>query len=131
MVVSIDANRQWLWRAVDREDFALDLLVQSRRDKKAAVRLMRKLLKKQGFAPRVWVTDKLRSYGAARRNLGLSAQHEQGHSSELWVIHTCRRLPSAKVKAFISFLESDFRTLQPSSIRSLKTNRSARSVGIL
>ena len=78
MVVSIDANRQWLWRAVDREDFALDLLVQSRRDKKAAVRLMRKLLKKQGFAPSVWVIDKLPSYGAARRDLGLTGPHEQG-----------------------------------------------------
>jgi putative transposase len=78
MVVSIDANRQWLWRAVDREDFALDLLVQSRRDKKAAVRLMRKLLKKQGFAPSVWVIDKLRSYGAARRDRGLTGPHEQG-----------------------------------------------------
>ncbi|MGL4441104.1 MAG: DDE-type integrase/transposase/recombinase, partial [Bosea sp. (in: a-proteobacteria)] len=41
-------------------------------------RLMRKLLKKQGFAPSAWVTDKLRSYGAAKRDLGLSARHEQG-----------------------------------------------------
>ena len=60
------------------EGEVLDLLVQSRRDKKAAVRLMRKLLRKQGFAPSGWVTDKLRSYGAARRHLGLSARHEQG-----------------------------------------------------
>ena len=54
------------------------MLVQSRRDKGAALRLMRKLLKKHGFAPKVLVTDKLRSYGAARRELGLSARHEQG-----------------------------------------------------
>ena len=53
MVVSIGGNRQWLWRAVDSEGEVLDLLVQSRRDKKAALRLMRKLLKKQGFAPSV------------------------------------------------------------------------------
>ena len=52
--------------------------MQSRRDKKAALRLMRKLLRKQGFAPSVLVTDKLRSYGAARRDLGISARHEQG-----------------------------------------------------
>src|SRR4051794_11796478 len=78
MVVSIGGKRQWLWRAVDSEGEVLDLLVQSRRDMKAALRLMRKLLKKQGFAPTVWVTDKLRSYGAARRELGLSARHEQG-----------------------------------------------------
>ena len=71
-------SRQWLWRAVDSEGEVLDLLVQSRRDKKAALRLMRKLLRKQGFVPTVLVTDKLRSYGAARRDLGLSARHEQG-----------------------------------------------------
>jgi transposase-like protein len=63
---------------VDSEGEVLDLLVQSRRDKKAALRLMRKLLRKQGFVPTVLVTDKLRSYGAARRDLGLSVRHEQG-----------------------------------------------------
>ena len=78
MVVSIGGNRQWLWRAVDSEGEVLDLLVQSRRDKKAALRLMRKLLRKQGFVPALLVTDRLRSYGAARRDLGLSAVHEQG-----------------------------------------------------
>jgi transposase-like protein len=54
------------------------LLVQRRRDAKAAAKLMRRLLKKQGFAPDVLVTDRLRSYGAAQRELGLSARHEQG-----------------------------------------------------
>ena len=73
------AGRQfWLWRAVDDEGEVLDLLVQLRRDKAAAVKLMRKLLKKQGFAPDVLVTDKLRSYGAAKSEMGLSARHEQG-----------------------------------------------------
>ncbi len=48
----------------------LDLLVQPRRDKAAAVKLIRKLLKKQGYAPTVLVTDKLRSYGAARKAIG-------------------------------------------------------------
>jgi transposase-like protein len=52
--------------------------VQRRPDKAAAVKLIRKLLKKQGFAPDVLVTDKLRSYGAARSEMGLSARHEQG-----------------------------------------------------
>ena len=83
MVVAMGGMRQRLWRAVDSEGDVLDLLVKSGRDKKAALRLMRKLPRKEGFSPNVWVTDKLRSYGAARRNLGLSAQHEQGHSSEL------------------------------------------------
>jgi transposase-like protein len=67
-----------LWRAVDHEGEVLDMLVQRRRDKRAALRLMRKLLKKQGFAPDMLVTDKLRSYGAAMGELGLLARHEQG-----------------------------------------------------
>jgi len=78
MVVSIQGRRMYLWRAVDSEGEILDVLVQSRRDTAAAFRLMRKLLQKQGFAPAVLVTDKLGSYGAARRELGLSARHEQG-----------------------------------------------------
>ncbi|GLS19146.1 IS6 family transposase [Labrys miyagiensis] len=78
MVVSIQGQRMFLWRAVDSEGEILDMLVQSRRDKAAALRLLRKLLKKQGFAPTVLVTDKLRSYAAAGRELRLSAHHEQG-----------------------------------------------------
>src|SRR5918911_467764 len=78
MVVRIGGRRMYLWRAVDSEGEVLDLLVQPRRDKAAAVRLMRKLLKKQGFAPHVLVTDKLRSDGSAKTEIGLSARHEQG-----------------------------------------------------
>ena len=78
MVVTIAGKRLWLWRAVDDEGEVLDLLVQSRRNAAAAARLMRKLLRKQGFAPQTIVTDKLRSYGAAMRQLGLTARHEQG-----------------------------------------------------
>jgi transposase-like protein len=77
MAVTIAGRRFWLWRAVDDEGEVLDLLVQRRRDKAAAVKLMRKLLKKQGFAPAVLVTDKLRSYGAAKAEIGLSARHER------------------------------------------------------
>ena len=61
MVVLISGRQFWLWRAVDDEGEILDLLVQRRRDAKAAARLMRKLLKKHGFAPTLRVTDKLRS----------------------------------------------------------------------
>ncbi len=74
----IAGRRFWLWRAVDDEGEVLDLLVQRRRDKAAAVKLMRKLIKKQGFTPEVLVTDKLPSYGAAMSEIGLSARHEQG-----------------------------------------------------
>jgi putative transposase len=65
MVVRIGGKRMYLWRAVDHEGEVLDILVQRRRDKRAAVRLLRKLLKKQGFVPKLLVTDKLGSYGAA------------------------------------------------------------------
>jgi putative transposase len=78
MAAMIGGRQFWIWRAVDDEGEVLDLLVQRRRDKNAAVKLMRKLLKGQGFAPNVLVTDKLRSYGAAKAALGLSAHHEQG-----------------------------------------------------
>ena len=78
MVVVIRGRRYFLWRAVDSEGEVLDFLIQSRRNTKAAIRLMRKLLKKQGFAPSTIVTDKLRSYGSAIRKLGLCAEHEQG-----------------------------------------------------
>jgi putative transposase len=78
MAVMISGKKFWLWRAVDDEGEVLDLLVQRQRDKAAAIKLTRKLLKKQGFAPDVIVTDKLRSYGAAKTEMGLSARHEQG-----------------------------------------------------
>ena len=78
MVVSIQGRRMYLWRAVDSEGEILDMLVQPHRDKAAALKLMRKLLKKQGYAPTMLVTDKLPSYACAWRELGLSARHEQG-----------------------------------------------------
>ena len=78
MVVRIAGRRMYLWRAVDHEGEVLDVLVQRRRDSRAALRLMRKLLKKQGFAPKLLVTDKLCSYTSAFRRLGLACPHEQG-----------------------------------------------------
>jgi putative transposase len=78
MVVRIAGKRMYLWRAVDHEGEVLDMLVQRRRDKWAAVRLMRKLLKKQGFTPKLLTTDKLGSYGSAFRHLHLTCLHEQG-----------------------------------------------------
>src|SRR3569623_1743461 len=75
--IRIAGKKHWLWRAVDQDGTVLDVLVQSRRDKKAAKRLMRKLLKKQGRAPRVLITDKLRSYGAAKREIMPGVEHRQ------------------------------------------------------
>src|SRR5215471_9481442 len=78
MVVRIAGRQMYLWRAVDHEGEVLDMLVQRRRDTWAALRLMRKLLKKQGFVPKLLVTDKLRSYAAAFHRLRLTCRHEQG-----------------------------------------------------
>ena len=75
MVIVIKGNRHWLWRAVDNEGEVLDFLVQSKRNTGAALKLMRKLLRKQGWAPTRNVTDKLRSYHVAFRILGLTAEH--------------------------------------------------------
>jgi len=66
VVVTIAGKRHWLWRAVDQNGAVLDILVQNRRNKDAAKRLLRKLLKKQCRAPRVMITDKLKSYNAAK-----------------------------------------------------------------
>src|SRR5258707_7615314 len=78
MVVRIAGRQMYLWRAVDHEGEVLDMLVQRRRDKCAALRLMRKLLRNQGFVPKLLTTDKLGSYGAAFRHLRLTCLHEQG-----------------------------------------------------
>jgi transposase-like protein len=78
MFISINGKQMYLWRAVDSESEVLDSFVQMRRDRKAALKLMRKLLKKQGFVPCTIVTDKLRSYSAALRDLGLSKHHDTG-----------------------------------------------------
>jgi transposase-like protein len=75
MVIVIRRRRHWLWRAVDNEGEVLEFLVQSKRNAKAALKLMRKLLKKQGWAPTRITTDKLRSYHVAFRALGLTAEH--------------------------------------------------------
>ena len=76
--VSITGRRMYLWRAVDSEGEVLDILVQSRRNKKAALKVIGKLLKKQGFVPDTFITDKLPSYGAALKDLGLIRHHDFG-----------------------------------------------------
>src|SRR5207237_787579 len=75
MVVWIAGKHMYLWRAVDHEGEVLEILVQRRRDKRAVVKLMRKLLRKQGFAPKTVTTDKLRSYSAAFQHLGAAPRN--------------------------------------------------------
>jgi putative transposase len=76
--LKIDGQMVNLWRAVDTEDEVLDVLVQSKRNKPAALKLMRKLLKNYAFVPERLITDDLRSYGAAVRELGIERRHERG-----------------------------------------------------
>src|SRR5215217_8227033 len=77
VAIKIAGVRHWLWRAVDQTGMMLDVLVQKRRDKRAAKRLLRKLLKRQGRPPRVLVTDKLPSYGAAKQDLVPGVEHRR------------------------------------------------------
>ena len=77
VVLTISGVKHWLWRAVDQNGTVLDILVQSRRDRQAAKRLLRKLLKRQCRAPRVMITDKLASYGAAKREVMPSVEHRK------------------------------------------------------
>ena len=75
--LKINGQTYYLWRAVDQEGTVLDVLVQSRRNAAAAKRLMRKLMKKLQCVPRVLITDKLKSYGVAHRELMPSVEHRQ------------------------------------------------------
>ncbi len=69
LFVKIHGRQQYLWRAVDEDGDVIDILVQSRRNRRAATRFFRKLLKGQGREPRRLITDKLRSYSAAHRTV--------------------------------------------------------------
>ncbi len=77
VVVKIAGKKHGLWRAVDQTGMVLDILVQSRRDKEAAKRLLRKLLKRQMWPPRVLITDKLASYSAAKGEVMPSVEHRR------------------------------------------------------
>jgi putative transposase len=78
--LTIKGEHHYLWRAVDQEGQVLDILVQRRRDKWAAKKFFRKLLKGLTYVPRVIVTDKLKSYGAAKREILPGVEHRQHRS---------------------------------------------------
>jgi transposase-like protein len=104
MVIQISGKQLFVWRAVDDEGEVLEILVQHRRNRAAAGKLMRILLKKRGFAPFMITTDKLRSYKAAFSDLGLSAQHEQGlrKNNRAEVSHQPNRRRERKMQRFKS-----------------------------
>src|ERR671933_2847142 len=100
----IAGKKHWLWRAVDQSGMVLDVLVQSRRDKRAAMRLLRKLLKRQCRAPRVMITDKLPSYGAAKRELmpGVEHRRHKGLNNRAENSHQPTRRRERQMKRFKS-----------------------------
>jgi putative transposase len=75
--IKVCGETHYLWRAVDQDGNVLDILVQSQRNAKAATRFFKKLLKGLRYAPRVMITDKLAGYGAARKQMRLSIEHQQ------------------------------------------------------
>src|SRR5919198_2456540 len=102
--IRIAGKKHWLWRAVDQDGTVLDVLVQSRRDKKAAKRLLRKLLKKQGRPPRVMVTDKLASYPVAKKELmpGVEHRRHEGLNNRAENSHQPTRRRERQMKRFKS-----------------------------
>ena len=102
--LKIDGRLVYLWRAVDAEGEVLDVLVQAKRDKHAALKLMRKLLKKYGFVPELLITDDLRSYGAAARDLGIAKHHQRGrwHNNRAENSHLPTRRRERKMQGFKS-----------------------------
>ena len=104
VVIKIAGKTHWLWRAVDQHGIVLDVLVQSRRDAKAAKRLLRKLLKRQGRAPRVMITDKLASYPAAKKDLmpGVEHRRHKGLNNRAENSHQPTRRRERQMKRFKS-----------------------------
>ena len=102
--VVINGQVLWLWRAIDRQGQVLDILLQKRRNKQAAKRFFRRLLKKTAQTPEVIVTDKLRSYGAAHREVMPSVEHRQhkGINNPAETSHQPTRERERRMKGFKS-----------------------------
>jgi putative transposase len=102
--VKIQGRQQYLWRAVDEDGDVIDILVQSRRNRRAAIRFFRKLLKGQGCVPRRLITDKLRSYPAACRTVMPSVVHctDQYANNRAEVSHQSTRQRERQMRRFKS-----------------------------
>ena len=102
--VSINGKRHYLWRAVDQDGDVIDILVQSRRNRRAAERFFRKLLRGQGRVPFRLVTDKLKSYGAALRTIMPTVTHdtEQYANNRVEVSHQPTRQRERQMRRFQS-----------------------------
>ena len=104
LFVKIQGQQQYLWRAVDEDGDVLDILVQSRRNRRAATRFFRKLLTRQGREPRRLITDKLRSYSAAHRTVMPSVIHstQQYENNRAEVSHQSTRQRERQMRRFRS-----------------------------
>lgn len=104
VVVTIKKQQYYLWRAVDSEGNVLEVLLQRHRDMKAAKRFFRKLLKKQGFVPRVIVTDKLKSYEAAKKQVMKNVEHRahKGLNNRAENSHQPTRVRERRMRRFKS-----------------------------
>ena len=104
VVLTMNGQRHYLWRAVDQDGYTLDILVQSRRDRNAAKRFFRKLLKGLRHVPRVSVTDQLKSYGAAKREIMPGVEHRphQGLNNRAELSHPPTRQKERQMRRFKS-----------------------------
>lgn len=104
MVISINGVQHWLWRAVDQKGVALDILVTRSRNRCAAKRVLRRLLSKEQYVPRVMITDKLRSYGWAHQAVFPSVDHRshKGLNNRAENSHQRTRLRERAMKRFKS-----------------------------
>lgn len=104
LFLKFQGRQQYLWRAVDEDCYVIDILVQSRRDRRAAARFFRKLLKGQGREPRRLITDKLQSYSAAHRTVMPSVGHstQQYENNRAEVSHQPRRQRERQMRRFKS-----------------------------
>ena len=122
--LKIAGRMVYLWRAVDAEGEVLDVLVQSKRNKHAALKLMRKLLKKYGFVPDRLITDDLRSYGAAARDLGIERRHERGQWSRVDDWRSGCRFRGVAVRRQLSHIAgASIRTVAPFPVAARQTGR--------
>jgi putative transposase len=108
LFVNIRGQQHYLWRAVDQDGDVIDILVQPRRDRRAADRFFRKLLKGQGREPRRMVTDKLRSYAAAHRAIMPSVTHDtsQYANNRAEVSHEATRQRERGMRRFKSVAQA-------------------------
>ena len=129
LFVKIQGRLQYLWRAVDDDGDVIDILVQSRRNRQAAIRFFRKLLKGQGCVPRRLMTDKLRSYPTALRTVMPSVVHctEQYANNRAEVSHQPTRQREGQMRRFNSAAHAQrFLSVQGSVLNLFRVGRHLR-----